>query len=51
MPRKFFTLKEFCAGTTGSNIKQINVESFAKGMYILSVQTAYGSIHKRVVIQ
>ncbi|MBN8694904.1 MAG: VCBS repeat-containing protein [Bacteroidetes bacterium] len=39
------------SGTTGSNIKQINVESFAKGMYILSVQTSYGSIHKRVVIQ
>ncbi|MBK7181751.1 MAG: T9SS type A sorting domain-containing protein [Bacteroidetes bacterium] len=39
------------SGATGTSNKQIDVSSFAKGMYILSVQTEYGSTYKRIVIQ
>lgn len=39
------------SGATGTSNKQIDVSAFAKGMYILSVQTEYGSTYKRIVIQ
>ncbi len=39
------------SGATGTSNKQIDVSNFAKGMYILSVQTEYGSTYKRIVIQ